>query len=92
MFLSSELWLGRAAQARNAAEQHPQQAREFTAYAEECDLAAALTVLGHTPEVETPPNLPQCSDAARVWWLIEGGRRNRSPRPAYRPTALRVVS
>lgn len=93
MFLTSEQWLGQAAQARSAAEHHPLQAGELAAYAEECDLAAVLTVIGHFPVVEPPPRLLHCSDEKPVLRLIEGDAAGRcvSPGAGYRPPVLRLV-
>lgn len=94
MYLTPEQWLGCAAQARNAAQHLPFQAGELAAYAEECDLAAALTAFGHFPVVEPPVRVVQCSEGKRVLALIDGGgagRRSRSTAAAFRAPALRVV-
>jgi len=92
MYLTPEQWLGCAVQARNAANHLPRHAGELAAYAEECDLAAALTAIGHFPIVEPPLRL-RSGESGPVLGLIEGGGAGRrAKRVATVPApALRLV-
>ena len=92
MYLTPEQWLGCAVEARNAAHHLPRHAGELAAYAEECDLAAALAAIGHCPVVDPPLRL-RCAESGPILGLIEGGGAVRRAKPAvaYQAPALRLV-